>query len=66
MRLASEMHFQTLEALGEAIAVGLLARFALMGAVAVSVSKFSPPIPHALRKVGIRVQMTREELSRRS
>jgi dihydroneopterin aldolase len=61
--LAGEMKYQTLEALGEAIAIGLLRRFALIDTISVGVAKFSPPIPHALSKVGITVRMARSELA---
>jgi dihydroneopterin aldolase len=60
--LAGEMKYQTLEALGEAVATGLLRRFALIDIISVAVSKFSPPIPHALVKVGIVVRLARSDL----
>ena len=41
--LASGMKYQTLEALGEAVAIGLLRRFVLIDTITVGVSKFSPP-----------------------
>ena len=47
--LAGAMKYRTLEALGEAIAIGLLRRFALIDTICVGVSKFSPPIPHTSR-----------------
>jgi dihydroneopterin aldolase len=40
--LASRIKYQTLEALGEAVAIGLLRRFALIETITVGVSKFSP------------------------
>ena len=55
--LAGEMKYHTLEALGEAVAIGLLRRFALIDTICVGVSKFSPPIPHTLSKVGIAVRL---------
>ena len=61
--LASKLTYQTLEALGEAIAIGLLRRFALIDSISVGVSKFSPPIPHTLDKVGIVVRMVRSDLA---
>jgi 7,8-dihydroneopterin aldolase/epimerase/oxygenase len=61
--LASGIKYQTLEALGEAIAIGLLRRFALIDTIIVGVSKFSPPIPHALGKVGIAVRLARSDLA---
>jgi dihydroneopterin aldolase len=63
--LAGEMKYQTLEALGEAVAIGLLRRFALIETICVGVSKFSPPIPHTLGKVGITVWLTRSDLAER-
>ena len=61
--LAGAMKYQTLEALGEAIAIGLLRRFALIDSISVGVSKFSPPIPHTLGKVGIAVRLARSDLA---
>jgi len=61
--LASGMKYQTLEALGEAVAIGLLRRFALIDTITVGVSKFSPPIPHTLSKVGIAVRLARSDLA---
>jgi dihydroneopterin aldolase len=61
--LASGMKYQTLEALGEAVAIGLLRRFALIETITVGVSKFSPPIPHTLNKVGIVVRLVRSDLA---
>ena len=66
VNLAGAMKYQTLEALGEAIAIGLLRRFALIDTICVGVSKFSPPIPHTLSKVGIAVRLTRADLADRS
>ena len=60
--LAGATKYQTLEALGEAVAIGLLRRFALIDTITVGVSKFSPPIPHTLSKVGITVHLARAEL----
>jgi 7,8-dihydroneopterin aldolase/epimerase/oxygenase len=63
--LAGEMTYQTLEALGEAVAIGLLRRFALIDTICVGVSKVSPPIPHTLSKVGIAVRLARSDLAAR-
>jgi len=63
--LAGATKYQTLEALGEAVAIGLLRRFALIDTISVGVSKFSPPIPHALGKVGITVRLVRSDLADR-
>jgi len=65
VNLASAMKYQTLEALGEAIAIGLLRRFALIDTICVGVAKFSPPIPHTLGKVGIAVHLARADLADR-
>ena len=56
---------ETLEALGEAVVIGLLRRFALIDTISVGVSKFSPPIPHTLSKVGIAVRLARADLAGR-
>jgi len=63
--LAGASKYQTLEALGEAVAIGLLRRFALIDTISVGVSKFSPPIPHTLSKVGIVVRLVRSDLADR-
>src|SRR4029453_8780952 len=63
--LASGTKYQTLEALGEAVAIGLLRRFVLIDTTTVGVSKFSPPIPHTLSKVGITVRLARSDLADR-
>jgi 7,8-dihydroneopterin aldolase/epimerase/oxygenase len=63
VNLAGAIKYQTLEALGEAIAIGLLRRFPLIDTICVGVSKFSPPIPHTLGKVGITVRIARADLS---
>src|SRR5437868_13756348 len=63
VNLAGAMKYQTLEALGEALAIGLLRRFPLIDTISVGVAKFSPPIPHTLGKVGIAVHLARADLS---
>jgi|SRR6267154_1995649 dihydroneopterin aldolase len=63
--LAGAMKYRTLEALGEAIAIGLLRRFALIDTICVGVSKFSPAIPHTLSNVGIAVRLARCDLADR-
>jgi dihydroneopterin aldolase len=65
VNLAGAKKYQTLEALGEAVAIGLLRRFALIDTISVGVSKFSPPIPHTLGKVGIAVRLARSDLADR-
>lgn len=61
--IAGSSRFQTLEALGETIALGLLGRFELMESVVVAVSKQSPPIPHTIDQVGVEVSIRRCELT---
>ena len=61
--LAGASKYQTLEALGEAVAIGLLRRFALIDTISVGVAKYSPPIPHALGKVGVAVRLARCDLA---
>ncbi len=61
--LAAKAKYRTLEALAEAVATGLLQRFALIDSITVDVSKLSPPIPHTLSKVGITVRLARTELA---
>ena len=63
--LAGATKYQTLEALGEAVATGLLRRFSLIDTITVGVAKFSPPIPHTLSKVGITVRLDRADLTDR-
>ena len=43
--LAGGMKYQTLEALGEAVAIGLLRRFALIDTITVGVVQVQPPNP---------------------
>ena len=63
--LAGATKYQTLEALGEAVATGLLRRFSMIDSITVGVAKFSPPIPHTLSKVGIAVRLSRADLADR-
>ncbi|MCA6282275.1 MAG: dihydroneopterin aldolase [Phenylobacterium sp.] len=65
MRIATTKTYQTLEALGEMIAVGLLGCFELIEFVEVSVSKTSPPIRHTIDEVGVQVSLSRKELGLR-
>ena len=44
VQIAASGKFQTLEALGETIATGLLRRFVMMDSVTVAVAKSSPPM----------------------
>jgi len=63
VQIASSEKFQTLEALGETIAAGLLRRFDMMNSVTVAVAKSSPPIAHAINQVGVQVSLRRAELA---
>jgi dihydroneopterin aldolase len=61
--IAETSIFQTLEALAEAIARGLLEHFTRMESVSVRVSKLSPPIRETLQRAGVEVQLSRSELA---
>jgi len=63
VQIAASDKFQTLEALGETIAIGLLRRFARMESVTVAVAKSSPPIAHAIEQVGVQVGLRRADLT---
>ncbi|MCP3382335.1 dihydroneopterin aldolase [Bradyrhizobium sp. CCGUVB4N] len=63
VQIAGSGKFQTLEALGETIAAGLLRRFDMMDSVTVAVAKSSPPIAHAINQVGVQVSLRRAELA---
>jgi 7,8-dihydroneopterin aldolase/epimerase/oxygenase len=63
VRIAASEKFQTLEALGETIALGLLRRFAVMETVTVAVAKTSPPIAHSIEQVGVQVGLRRADLA---
>jgi dihydroneopterin aldolase len=63
LNLTQSSQFQTLEALAEQIARGLLGRFAQIESVLVKVAKFSPPIPSAVEQVGVEIGLSRRELS---
>ncbi|MFT4117529.1 dihydroneopterin aldolase [Bradyrhizobium sp.] len=63
VQIAGSEKFQTLEALGETIAAGLLRRFDMMDNVTVAVAKSSPPIAHAINQVGVQVSLRRAELA---
>ncbi|CCE11608.1 putative Dihydroneopterin aldolase (DHNA) [Bradyrhizobium sp. STM 3843] len=62
VRIAASDKFQTLEALGETIALGLLRRFIIMDSVTVAVAKSSPPIAHSIEQVGVQVSLRRADL----
>jgi dihydroneopterin aldolase len=63
VQIAASSKFQTLEALGETIALGLLRRFVIMESVTVAVAKSSPPIAHSIEQVGVRVDLLRADLA---
>jgi dihydroneopterin aldolase len=63
VQIAASGKFQTLEALGETIAIGLLRRFAVMESVTVAVAKSSPPIAHSIDQVGVKVGLRRADLA---
>jgi len=63
VRIAGSGKFQTLEALGETIAAGLLRRFVIMDSVTVAVAKSSPPIAHSIDQVGVQVSLRRADLA---
>ena len=63
VQIAGSAKFQTLEALGETIALGLLRRFAVMESVTVAVAKTSPPIAHSIAQVGVQVGLRRADLA---
>ena len=54
--------FMTLEALGEAIARGLLTRFAPLQCVTVGVTKHSPPLKQTIQSAGIEVELRKDDL----
>jgi 7,8-dihydroneopterin aldolase/epimerase/oxygenase len=64
VQIAASDKFQTLEALGETIAVGLLRRFLIMESVTVAVAKSSPPIAHSIEQIGVQVALRRADLAR--
>ena len=63
VQIAASGKFQTLEALGETIAIGLLRRFVIMESVTVAVAKSSPPIAHSINQVGVQVGLRRADLA---
>ena len=63
VQIAASGKFQTLEALGETIAIGLLRRFVIMESVTVAVAKSSPPIAHSINRVGVQVGLRRADLA---
>jgi dihydroneopterin aldolase len=63
VQIAASDKFQTLEALGETIAAGLLRRFTIMESITVAVAKSSPPIAHSIEQVGVQVSLRRADLA---
>jgi dihydroneopterin aldolase len=60
--LSTARKFRTLEALGEAMALGLLEAFPALENVSIGVRKSSPPIAHHLESAGVRISISRSEL----
>jgi 7,8-dihydroneopterin aldolase/epimerase/oxygenase len=58
-RISNQAKFRTLEALGEAIARGLIKRFALITSIGVTVSKASAPVSQSLERVSVKIQLDR-------
>lgn len=63
VQIAASGKFQTLEALSETIAAGLLRRFIIMDSVTVAAAKSSPPIAHSIEQVGVQVSLRRTDLA---
>lgn len=59
VELAGAMQFQTLEALAEAVALGLFERFVAIDAITLAVSKFSPPVTHTVDRLGVKIVLAR-------
>lgn len=62
VNISGATQFMTLEALGEAIARGLLTRFAPLECVTVGVTKHSPPLKQTIHSAGIEVRLSKAEL----
>jgi len=60
--LAGKAKYRTLETLAESVSIGLLQTFILLETVTVAVYKFSPPIPHTLKRLGVSVSLSRGDL----
>lgn len=58
-RISNQAKFRTLEALGEAVARGLIGRFALITSIEVTVSKANPPVSQSLERVSVTIQLDR-------
>jgi len=59
--IATNQRFKLLEALSEAIATSLLARFPLIEAIGVRVDKPSAPVPHVLDGVSVEIRRSRAD-----
>ena len=63
VNISEGQQFMTIEALGEAIARGLLTRFEPLQDVTVGVTKFSPPLRQTIQSAGIEVRLNKAELA---
>jgi dihydroneopterin aldolase len=63
--ISEGQQFMTIEALGEAIARGLLTRFPPLEHITVAVTKFSPPLKQTIQSAGIEVRLSQAELTAR-
>lgn len=61
--ISSERKFRTVEALAETIARRLLETHSMINSVQVQVSKFSPPMAHALESATVEILLRRDELN---
>jgi len=59
--IATNQRFKLLEALSEAIATALLARFPLIEVITVRVDKPSAPVPHVLDGVSVEIRRSRAD-----
>ena len=57
--IATTRRFNLLEALAEAIAANILARFPLVEAISVRIDKPSAPVPHVLDNVSVEIARSR-------
>ncbi|QPF76121.1 dihydroneopterin aldolase [Roseateles sp. DAIF2] len=61
-RISGARKFQTVEALAEDIARGLLGAYPPIASVEVGVSKACPPMAHVLQAARVEIAMSRDEL----
>jgi dihydroneopterin aldolase len=62
--IAGTTTYQTLEALGEALALALLRRFDPIETISVGIRKLNPPIRHTVRGIGVTVRLSRSDVER--